>query len=205
MLNLALVDDDHTDAQLCEHLCRSANARIHSVFRSGEDCIEHLDPFAVDALLVDLGMPNLSGPALVRSLRAKWPRLRIVIWTGAAVERDLIGCMRERINGYILKSHPSKKNVEKFATALHDVVHGCGYYLDSELYRFVFEAQASAALPPLSPREHQVLRLTKDGLAAKQIAAALNITEETVKQFSEAARKKCDAKNTLEAICLYRL
>lgn len=205
VLTVSLVDDDKSDVLLFEHLCSAARVKIDSVYRSGEECVEQLQALRIDVLLVDLSMPNLCGPALIKSLREKWPRLKIVIWTGSALEDDLAACLRERINGYLLKCHARGKSVEKFADAMHTVVHGCGYYLDQSLYPYVFQRASAEALPTLSARETQVLNLFKVGLSGKQIASALLLSEETVKQYSESARRKCGAQNTVEAITRYRL
>ncbi|HWN09735.1 MAG TPA: response regulator transcription factor [Pyrinomonadaceae bacterium] len=210
MATLALIDDDKTDQAMFAEMCRRGSGKTSleliagPIFDSGEQCLANCDPYQIDVLLVDLGLPALCGPELIRTLRKTWPRLRIMIWTGSALARDLRDCLREGISGYMLKGPVAANAGEDFATAMHEVINGCGYYLDSRLYRFIFERLAEP-LPSLTARERRILGSLKLGYAAKEIAGALGISEETVKQHAETARHKCGAKNTMEAIYLYQL
>jgi DNA-binding NarL/FixJ family response regulator len=152
---------------------------------NGEELLDHLrdHPGKVDIVLLDLRMPGLGGlDALERLTPPSAPA------TGPAVvilsmhhEPFLV---RRAIElgaaGYLLKSATR----EELLAALRQVASG-NSYLQAEVTGPLLDQVAGrtppAALPTLTPRQVEILRLVAAGKANKQVAAELGIAEDTVK------------------------
>jgi DNA-binding NarL/FixJ family response regulator len=152
---------------------------------NGEELLDHLrdHPGKVDIVLLDLRMPGLGGlDALERLTPPSAPA------TGPAVvilsmhhEPFLV---RRAIElgaaGYLLKSATR----EELLAALRQVASG-NSYLQAEVTGPLLDQVAGrtppAALPTLTPRQVEILRLVAAGKANKQVAAQLGIAEDTVK------------------------
>jgi DNA-binding NarL/FixJ family response regulator len=133
-----------------------------------------LDP---DIVLMDIGMPLLDGVEATRQIIAHDPDAKIVILTSYTDESRIIDALEAGALGYLLK-HSDPHNVVKAVR----VAHGGGAPLDPRAGRVLIEKGRRRRLPAeLSPREQEVLRLVGQGLANKQIARRLAITERTVK------------------------
>jgi DNA-binding NarL/FixJ family response regulator len=133
-----------------------------------------LDP---DIVLMDIGLPVLDGVEATRQIIAHDPDAKIVTLTSYTDESRIIDALEAGALGYLLK-HSDPHNVVKAVR----VAYGGGAPLDPRAGRVLIEKGRRRRLPAeLSPREQEVLRLVGQGLANKQIARRLAITERTVK------------------------
>jgi two-component system response regulator DesR len=97
--------------------------------------------------------------------------------------------------GYLLKDTPSNRLAEAIRR-----VHAGGRAIDPQL-----AADAWTDEDPLTDRERQVLRLAADGQSGSAIAAALNLSEGTVRNYLSEAISKLGAQNRVDAARLARL
>lgn len=135
---------------------------------------EHAPP---DVALMDLAMPNMDGVAATRTLKAAHPDIKVVVLTSLGEREMILAALEAGADGYLFKHAEPEAIVTAVRTA-----HAGGAVLDPKAARALLDrTRGSSAQPQLSEREQQVLRLVVDGLANKQIARRLGITERTVK------------------------
>ncbi len=140
---------------------------------SGEDAVRLFRQHRPDITLMDLRLPGMSGLEALRAIRAEDNNARCLVLTTYEGDEDIYQALAAGALGYVIKGMSN----ETLLQALRRVHDG---------RRFLPEpvARSLAARTPdseLSPREREVLALLVHGLANKEIAATLGITEATVK------------------------
>ena len=131
-----------------------------------------------DVVLMDLSMPDVDGVAATRLLLAAKPDVRVVALTSFTEDRQVAAALEAGAVGYLLKDSAPE--------ALFDAVraaHAGHSPIDPRVAGALLPGRRteSADVSALSGREVEVLRLAAKGLANKQIARTLGISEHTVK------------------------
>ena len=171
----------------------------HHVIGTADDA-EHAEALILrrkpDIALVDLGLPGRSGAELTRSLLESDPDLRIVLYTGAADERELLEGLDAGAAGFALKSGDPEELEQAILT-----VAGGDDYLDPRLTPLISRgANGNGQL--LSPREREVLELLCQGLSGEQAAKRLFLSSETVRTHVRNAMSKLGAATRVHAVAL---
>lgn len=132
-----------------------------------------------DVVLMDLSMPVMDGVEATRRLVAEVPTIRVVVLTSFSDKGRVAEALGAGAIGYLLKDcEPAQ-----LLSAIRSAALGHAP-IDPRVARALLPQRAEPAsvdASELSPRETEVLRLVAEGLANKQIARQLGITERTVK------------------------
>jgi DNA-binding NarL/FixJ family response regulator len=132
-----------------------------------------------DVVLMDLSMPVLDGVEATRQLVAGIPGVRIVVLTSFSDKGRVAEALAAGAIGYLLKDCEP----DQLLSAIRSAARGHAP-IDPRVAHALLPQRpepADLAASELSPREAEVLRLVAEGLANKQIARRLGITERTVK------------------------
>jgi DNA-binding NarL/FixJ family response regulator len=167
----------------------------------GEEALRAIERLAPDVVLLDLELPRLDGVGVLRALREHGGASRAIVFTVFDTDERIISAVEEGAAGYLLKGAPRSELFDAIR-----VVHGGGSLLQplvaSKVLRHVArrERQPESAPLVLTPRERSVLELLARGRSNKEIAAALGVTERTVKFHVSAIFAKLGAGNRTEAV-----
>jgi two-component system response regulator DesR len=161
---------------------------------NGREALAIVREQAPHVLLTDIEMPEVTGLEVAAELRRTASRTRVIILTTFARAGYLRRALDAGASGYILKDAPS----ERLADAVRRVSQGLRV-VDPEL-----AAEAWGDADPLTDRERQVLRLGEEGLTSADIAARLDLSEGTVRNYLSEAISKLGAANRVEAARLAR-
>jgi two-component system, NarL family, response regulator DesR len=146
-----------------------------------------------DVALIDIEMPGRDGLSVAGELARELPDLRVVIVTTFGRPGYLRRALDQGVSGFVLKDAPATE----LAGAVRRVAAG-GQVIDPALAAAAIRAGES----PLSARERDVLRAAQSQDTAAEIAAALHLSEGTVRNYLSAAIQKLGARNRREAIDL---
>jgi two-component system response regulator DesR len=135
-------------------------------------------------------MPRLSGLEVAARLKSAAAPVRVLILTTFGRAGYLRRAMEAGARGYLLKDSPS----EVLAAAVRTLAAG-GRAIAPELADAAWDAQPD----PLTDRERAVLRLAEEGRANRDIAAALDLSPGTVRNYLSEAAQKLGAANRIEA------
>lgn len=160
----------------------------------GEEAWRELQRLRPDVLVTDIEMPGLSGLELAQRIQRHELPIKVVIVTTFARPGFLRRALDAGVSGYLLKDAPA----ENLAEALRKVHRG-GRSIDPQL-----AVDAWSDADPLNDRERQVLRLAGDGMSAGDIAAQLNLSHGTVRNYLSEAIGKLGVSNRIEAYRLAR-
>ena len=144
-----------------------------------------------DVALLDIEMPGMDGLAAAAALSRDYPDIKIVILTTFSRPGYLRRAMESGVSGFILKDSPANK----LAQTIRQVRKG-QKVIDPELAAAALTGGAS----PLTPRERDVLTASHDGATIAEIAAAVYLSEGTVRNYLSACIQKTGARNRTEAL-----
>lgn len=171
---------------------------------SGTEAVHLVEQTTPDVLLLDLEMPGLDGVGVLQRLRAIGSPTRAIVFTVFDTDERIIAAVEAGAAGYLLKGVP---RADVFNAVR--VVYEGGSLLEpvvaATVMRHVARGHSSEAPAQPSPvsltrRENEVLELLARGSSNKQIAAALSVSERTVKFHVSALFTKLGATNRTEAV-----
>ena len=173
-----VIADDHAVVRggLDQLLATTDDIELAGSAADGEEAVRLVAEHRPDVVLMDLSMPVLDGVAATRRIVESGSTARVVVLTSLADDRHIADALRAGAIGYILKhAEPDALLGAIRAAAAGDAP------LDPKAARVLLEGRATRVDHCLSGREEEVLRLVSAGLANKQIARRLAISERTVK------------------------
>lgn len=177
MIRVLLVDDHPVvRSGLTALLAGEPTLTIVGAAASGEDALALVPALDPDLVLCDLRLgEGVDGVAVTEALRRRGPRPAVLILTTYDNDSDIVRAVMAGAAGYLLKDAEPDVIVQ----GILDAAAG-RLVLSPDLERRVTN-RMSRGVPHLSDRERDVLRLVADGLANKEVARALFISEATVK------------------------
>ncbi len=199
-----LVVDDHLVVRegLRWMLGAADGVEVVAEAESAAQAMETIATDRPDVVLLDIHLPDRSGLEALREIGDRFPGLPVVILTMSDEPEYVEEAVRAGAAGYLVKNAPQAELVR----ALEAVAAG-NAYIQAEvtrplLTRFAREVRAAGSAPALSPREVQVISLLADGLANKQIAVELGISEATVKGYLRDLYEKLGAADRAQAVAI---
>jgi DNA-binding NarL/FixJ family response regulator len=194
MITIAIADDHRVVSRsLKAYLESFADLRVVGIATSGEELLEHLDDWRPQVVLQDLLMPGgLNGIETTRRVVRRWPAVRVIALTASIDEARTMGVLRAGATGYVRKD----AEPETLLAAVRAVASG-RTYIDPGVGR---QLVSSAAPDELTARERDVLRELAFGRSNREIAASLDIGDETVKTHVGNLLGKLGVENRAQAI-----
>ncbi len=170
----------------------------------GAEAVQRAQELMPDVVLMDVRMPKRSGIEATREIKDLLPHCKIVMLTISDEEADLYDAIKAGASGYLLKEIP----IEEVADAIRSVWAGQSRISPSMASKLLNEfAQVSKQSertrvpgPKLTERELEVLRLVAQGLANRDIAKQLFISENTVKNHIRNILEKLHLHSRMEAV-----
>ena len=195
MIRVLLAEDQAmVRGALAALLALEPDIEVVGALAEGEGAWRELQRLRPDVLVTDIEMPGLTGLELAQRIQRHELPVKVVIVTTFARGGFLRRALEAGVAGYLLKDAPA----ERLAEALRQVHRG-GRAIDPEL---ALEAWGEA--DPLNERERQVLRLAGEGRSSAEIAAQLNLSQGTVRNYLSEAIGKLGVANRIEAYRLAR-
>ncbi|MBI4819964.1 MAG: response regulator transcription factor [Deltaproteobacteria bacterium] len=174
---------------------------------SGESAIEEVEMCNPEVILMDLGLPGMSGMEVTKQVKAKHPEIEILVFTIFDEEEKVLGAIRAGAAGYLLKGAP----VEKIVEAIKDVRAG-GSVIQPNLARALMRllpvqgeeppktSSGGKAGSPLTERELEILQIIAKGLSNNEAAKVLGLSKATIRTHLEHIYEKLDVTNRVEAV-----
>jgi DNA-binding NarL/FixJ family response regulator len=170
----------------------------------GEEAVVLAARHRPHVVLMDLRMPRLDGAEATRQIRAAQPETEIVVLTTHADDQSILDALQAGARGYLTKD----AGIAEISRAIQAAAAHQGLLDPAVQSRLLAVATAATAAPApaaelpdeLTPREAEVLRLIARGLSNSEIAAALVVSEATVKSHINHLFAKIGARDRAQAV-----
>lgn len=196
---------------LARILNKKSDMRVVAASALASDIVSQISQAAPHVLLCDSSALALSPLHLVAEVRRVVPGLKVIMIGMDGSSDNFLRAVREGIAGYVLKD----ASAMEVAVAVRSVAGGeavcppmlCRVLFD-ELAKPSVQAHSSFALRRnlgLTRREQQVVQMISHGLTNKEIAAQLNLSEQTIKNHIHRMLRKLGASDRLGAVEICRM
>lgn len=175
-----VVVDDHVIVRngLAQLLATVNDVELVGSAPDGREALVLVEQLGPDVVLMDLSMPEMDGVEATAVITQEYPDVRVVVLSSFSEHQRVLSALEAGARGYVLK-HADPEQIIQAIRA----VHIGGAPIDPQVARVLLDVRRSlsASKAALTEREEEVLRLVQAGMANKQIARQLGISERTVK------------------------
>jgi len=196
MLTVSLVEDDEDIRQSFAVLINGAHG-FSCLAQYGEcaSAIADIKRNTPDVLLMDIGLPGMSGIEGIKIIKSLVPSLDIIMLTSHENDKYVFDSLCSGACGYLIKDTTPARLLESIKE-----VHEGGAPMSTQIARMVVGSFQRKSDNPLSPREMDVLNHLCIGRSYKMIAKTLFISEETVRRHIKSIYRKLEVHSKSEAV-----
>ena len=206
MIHILLVDDQHIIREGLKSLLESnEDITVIGEAENGQRAIDQLSTLQPDVVLMDIRMPVMDGVAATQAIAQSYPQIKVLVLTTFDDDEYVSQAMRLGAKGYLLKD----TEPDEIALAIRAVYKGhtqLGPGLFEKALIPITTPAPPVDLPPglaqLTPREYEVLQLIASGANNREIAQALFLSENTVKNYVTHILSRLNLRDRTQAALL---
>lgn len=199
-----LVVDDHEIVRegIRMVLATDPELEVVGVASSGEEAIEKVRELEPDVVLMDIGMPGLSGFEATRRIRESYPNTQVVALTVHDSEGYVFQMLQAGATGYVVKRAPAEDVIAavKRAHQGEAVLHPSVAKLVIKDYLARVAKGEESSFDTLSEREREILKLIAEGLTNREIADKLFLSIKTVQAHRANLMRKLGMHDRTELV-----
>jgi DNA-binding NarL/FixJ family response regulator len=197
VIKVLIVEDNAVvRAGLSQLLESEADIKVVAMATDGAEAVELAAAHHPDVILMDLSMPGTDGIEATRRIHEQDPESQIVILTSFSDRDRILEALDAGAIGYLLKD----AEPDELFRGVRAAVAGGSPLAPKVARTMLGERDRSNPAAALSDREREVMALLGDGLANKQIARRLEISEKTVKSHLTNIYRQINVASRTEAV-----
>jgi DNA-binding NarL/FixJ family response regulator len=200
-VKVAIVEDHHTFRQCLEFLLKNTDGfRSAGSFRTMEEALAGIRAELPDVVLLDIGLPGMSGIEGVKVLKEKYPDVLVLMNTVFEDDERIFDALCAGACGYLLKKMPPSQILDSVTQAVAG-----GAPMSPEVARRVIELfrrlrPSENADYGLTPHEVRLLQLLAEGHSYKSAALQLKVTAKTISFHLQKIYGKLHVHSKSEAV-----
>ena len=195
-----------------EHaLSRMNDIKVTAAAEVSDEVLSIIDTLPPEVALVDIDTSADSGLRLARKIKQRLPTIGVVVLTSNSDDAQLFQALKAQAVAYLSKEitpeelihtirrvargeHPINENLTSRPKLAEQVLH--------QFQELSWRSEAEGFIAPLTPREMEILNYIAQGYLNKQIAAELDISEQTIKNHVTSILRKLNANARTEAVVI---
>ena len=206
MIQVSIIEDDETiKKNLLTYIGFFEDLKVHKSCSSVEEYLRHLSSGAdtSDILLLDIGLPGMTGLEGISHIKEQKPDLDIIMLTTYDEEDKIINAIRSGACSYLSKKTPLEQILDSIR-----LVHEGGSYMSPAIARkltlfmtkgAIFKNQTSQ----LTPKQVEVIEGLVDGLSYNALAEKMDVSVSTIKTHIKRIYQTLHVKSKAEAVAKY--
>jgi DNA-binding NarL/FixJ family response regulator len=200
-IKVAIIEDQQVLRDGLAFLLDSTEGfRCTGSYGSVEKALTSIDGNPPDVVLIDIGLPGMSGIEGIRVLQQRWPELLLITLTVYEDDQKIFDALCAGASGYLLKRTPPARLVE----SLREVVNG-GAPMSPEVANRVIALFKNIRPPDradyrLTPHELRLLKMLVEGHSYKTAAAELGSSINTIGTHMQSIYRKLQVHSKSEAV-----
>lgn len=205
MIRILICDDQALIREGLEMILNSeSEIEVVGLAQDGDEALELIPTTKPDIVLMDLKMPGVNGIQATREISKHYPEVRVLVLTTFGEDEWVFDAVRSGAAGFLLKGTPR----EELVAAVKGTAAGESHIdpaIGGKLLAYVAKTaftQDSTVAEQLSERELGVLKLLAQGFTNTEIAAHLNLTKGTVRNYVSVILNKLDVEDRTQAAVL---
>lgn len=183
-IRVLITDDDPLVRVALSHfVSRAPEITVIAEAENGLEAIEAVERYQPDVVMMDVQMPGMGGIEATAAITARWPEVCVVAVTTLDGRDTVLPMLSAGASGYMLKDSSAEEIVSALRQA-HQGTTSLSPRIASMLVKHVREAKNPGSLgelEPLTDRETEVLDHLARGMSNAEMAAALHLSEGTIK------------------------
>ncbi len=205
MISVAIIEDiDNIRIPLQSFLKSQSNFLCDIAVASAEDFFEQLktEEIPPDVVLLDIGLPGMSGLTAIRIIKEKLPETEIIMLTVYEEANKIFDALRSGATGYLVKNTP----LAEIKSAIEEIMQGGSPMSPSIARKVINYFNSNKKIEPqyhLTEKEKQVVYGIVEGKTYKEIAQMLGNTPETIKYHTKNIYRKLHVSGKAEVVAKY--
>ncbi|GGA84798.1 response regulator transcription factor [Puia dinghuensis] len=200
MIRIAIIDDNQTLRESLEKLfAHTESMRCVASLGSLQNVVHEMRKARPDIIIMDIGLPDISGIEGVRTVKNNFESIQIMMLTVFENDDKIFEAIREGADGYLLKKTPPNEIIE----AILELYNG-GSPMSPSVARKVIQYFQSEAPKKdnfqLTSREKEILFSLVDGLSYKKIADKYFLSVHTVRKHISSIYEKLHVHSKSQAV-----
>ena len=172
--------------------------------KDGFEAVEQVKKLKPDAVIIDIGMPNLNGLEATRRIMAEFPQTRVLVLTLYDSEETVQQVIEAGARGFVLKSDAAQDLVVAVDALRRNMIYFTPKVADMMLNGFVNgRTSANSGIPPrtrLTARERELVQLLAEGKSTKQAADTLGMSVKTAETHRSNIMRKLQLHSVSELV-----
>lgn len=204
MINVLLVDDQMILAEGIKSVLQTSDyIKVCGIALDGADAVEKCKQLSPDVVLMDIRMPNMNGVVATKRIKEYDEKIKIIILTTFDDSDYILSAINNGASGYLLKDISAQALIDAVKNA-----YAGDTILPSKIAKKITDAAAMVSADKnlklkkafnLSEREAEIAMMIADGFTNRQIAAALNLSDGTSRNYISSIYLKLGVDNRIAA------
>ncbi|MBD2505533.1 response regulator transcription factor [Anabaena azotica] len=201
MIRLVIIEDeDLIRLGITTAINQQPDMEMVKIARTGNEGVKIVEELSPDVVLVDIGLPDISGVEVIKQIKAKTSNIKIVVLSSHYCQSIVQSALNAGCDSYILK----KNNIPLILEAIKTTFYDRKSFFDPDLSRrnFFFQQKIKGKTyqENLTGTEMEIVSLMARGYSNRLIAEQLFITESTVKGHINKVFAKLDVSDRVNAL-----
>ncbi|MFZ1042443.1 MAG: response regulator transcription factor [Anaerolineales bacterium] len=196
--NRILLADDHAvvRAGIRKVVEEMPEIEVIAEGENGPQVFVALEKESIDCLIIDVAMPDFEPITAIRQIHARYPEMKILIVSAYDDDIYVQGLLNVGVDGYHLKDQP----LSELKLAIQRILAGKRWLSSPLINKLVNKSQEDTSVQQLTSRQHELLRLLREGKDNQAIAQEMGLSVKTIENHLTRLYRQLNVQSRLEAV-----